>query len=261
MQNKEKKIQAFERILTILDELRERCPWDNKQTNETLRPLTIEETYELTDAILKNDTDNIRKELGDVFLHTIFYAKIAEEKSQFDIADVLNSLSNKLIRRHPHVYGDEKNNDPETIKRNWEAIKLKEKDGNKTVLGGIPQSLPALMKAVRIQQKARSVGFDWKNPEGVWAKVKEEISEFEQAVASKNEAEKEAEFGDIMFALINTARLHGINPDNALERTNIKFINRFNYIEQELKNRGKDFNSTTLEEMDFFWEEAKKHQL
>lgn len=251
------KLKAFERILSIMDELRTGCPWDRKQTNESLRQLTIEETYELAEAIMDNDSDNIRKELGDLFLHIIFYAKIASEKEQFDIADVINSLAEKLIRRHPHVYGDEQTDDTETIKSNWEAIKLKEKDGNKTILGGIPRSLPALVKAIRIQQKARSAGFDWDRPEQVWDKVKEEISEFEAAVAEMNPEEKEAEFGDMMFSLINAARLYDIDPDNALERTNRKFIHRFNYLEKEAKNQNRSLADMRLEEMEALWQEAK----
>ncbi len=259
MNTLQEKLDAFKRILSILDNLRVNCPWDKKQTNESLRTLTIEETYELADAIMKNNPDKIQEELGDLFLHIIFYAKIASEKHQFDIADVLNKLSEKMINRHPHVYGEIKTDDIEEIKNNWEEIKLKEKNGNKTVMGGISDSMPSLIKAIRIQDKAGNVGFDWENKADVWNKVKEELVEFERAIAEKDKKEKEAEFGDIMFALVNVARLYDINPDNALERTNLKFIKRFNYIEQKLKQANKTFKETNLEQMDDLWEEAKNY--
>ena len=241
-----------------MDELRTDCPWDKVQTNESLRPLTIEETYELAEAIIDNKPEEIKKELGDLLLHIIFYSKIASEKEQFDIADVIDSLAAKLIRRHPHVYGNTKVNGTDDVKNNWESIKLKEKDGNKTILGGIPKSMPSLVKAMRIQQKARGAGFDWDKREQVWDKVKEEIQEFEEAVAEQNEQEKEKEFGDIMFSLINAARLYEINPENALERTNKKFTFRFNYLEQQAKKSNRSLHDMSLDEMEVFWKEAKK---
>ena len=224
MHTREEKLQAFGRILDVLDELREKCPWDAKQTNESLRPNTVEEVYELADALISDDTDNICKELGDVLLHVAFYAKIGSEKSQFDIADVCNRLTDKLIFRHPHIYGDVHAGDAQEVAQNWEQIKLKEKDGNKRVLSGVPSSLPSLIKAYRVQDKARNVGFDWSEREQVWDKVKEEIAEFQAEVANMDADKAEAEFGDLMFSLINAARLYKINPDNALERTNQKFI-------------------------------------
>lgn len=269
MNTRQQKMEAFGRLLDVMDELREKCPWDRKQTNESLRPNTIEETFELCDALLKNDQLNICKELGDVLLHIVFYSKIGEEKGEFDIADVCNKLCDKLIFRHPHVYGEAKANSVGEVLQTWEQIKLKEKDGNKTVLSGVPDALPSLVKAYRIQDKARNVGFDWEERRDVWAKVKEEISEFEveveelynraetdeQKALAKDKATRE--FGDIMFSLINAARLYKINPDNALEHTNQKFIHRFNYVEAKLKEQGKSFQDTTLEEMDKLWEEAK----
>ncbi|MEA2042874.1 MAG: nucleoside triphosphate pyrophosphohydrolase [Bacteroidota bacterium] len=257
MNSKADKLKAFERILTIMDELRAGCPWDAKQTNESLRPLTIEETYELAEAIMENNSQEIKKELGDLFLHIIFYAKIGSEKNEFDMADVINSLAEKLIRRHPHVYGDTKIQNTDEIKNNWEQIKLKEKDGNKSILGGIPNSLPALVKAVRVQEKARGAGFDWDVKEQVWDKVKEEIAEFEEAVSNQDQTEKEAEFGDIMFSLINAARLYDINPENALERTNKKFISRFNFLETKAKAMNKSLPDMSLNEMEEIWNEAK----
>ena len=270
MNTRQQKMEAFGRLLDVMDELREKCPWDRKQTNESLRPNTIEETFELCDALLKNDQLNICKELGDVLLHIVFYSKIGEEKGEFDIADVCNKLCDKLIFRHPHVYGEAKANSVGEVLQTWEQIKLKEKDGNKTVLSGVPDALPSLVKAYRIQDKARNVGFDWEERRDVWAKVKEEISEFEVEVEELyNHAETDEqkafakdkatrEFGDIMFSLINAARLYKINPDNALEHTNQKFIHRFNYVEAKLKEQGKSFQDTTLEEMDKLWEEAKQ---
>ena len=259
MNNRAKQLEAFGRLLDVMDDLREKCPWDKKQTLESLRHLTIEETYELADAILQKDMTEIKKELGDLALHIVFYAKIASETDEFDIADVLNSVCEKLIVRHPHVYGDVKAETEEEVKQNWEQIKLKEKGGNKTVLEGVPKSLPAMVKAIRIQEKARGVGFDWDNKEQVWEKVKEELHEFEEEVnASEKEQEKiEGEFGDLIFSLINYSRFMNINPENALEKTNYKFIHRFNYLESQSKKDGKEISKMTLEEMDTYWNRAK----
>jgi len=257
LHTKEEKLAAFSRLLDVMDDLREKCPWDRKQTNESLRPNTIEETYELCDALIKDDQPNICKELGDVLLHIVFYAKIGEEKSQFDIADICNKLCDKLIFRHPHVYGNEKASSAAEVLQTWEQIKLKEKDGNKTVLSGVPDALPSLVKAYRIQDKARNVGFDWSEPKDVWKKVKEEITEFEAEVENLDRDAATAELGDVMFSLINAARLYKINPDNALEKTNQKFIRRFNYVEARLREQGRSFKDATLEEMDKYWEEAK----
>lgn len=254
-------MQAFGRLLDVLDELREKCPWDHKQTNESLRPNTIEETYELCDALVKDDVNNICKELGDVLLHVCFYAKIGSEKEQFDIADVCNRLCDKLIFRHPHVYGDAVANSAGDVVKTWEQIKLKEKDGNKTVLSGVPDALPALIKAYRIQDKARNVGFDWAQREQVWDKVKEEISEFQAEVAAMDADKAEAEFGDLMFSLVNAARLYHINPDNALERTNQKFIRRFTYVEEHSIRQGRSLQDMSLDEMDALWDEAKQQGL
>ena len=251
-------MEAFGRFLDILDELRVKCPWDRKQTNESLRPNTIEETYELTDALMREDVKDICKELGDVLLHVAFYAKIADEKGQFDMKDVCDRLSEKLIYRHPHVFGDAVAETAGQVVENWEQLKMKEKGGNKTVLSGVPKSLPTLIKAYRIQDKARAVGFDWQEREQVWDKVKEEIGEFEAALDHMDKAEAEAEFGDVLFSLINSARLYHINPDNALEHTNQKFINRFNYVEAHSIKQGKNLKEMSLEEMDKLWEEAKK---
>ncbi|MDE6367205.1 MAG: nucleoside triphosphate pyrophosphohydrolase [Muribaculaceae bacterium] len=260
MHTREEKIEAVGRVIDVLERLRVECPWDRKQTNLSLRPNTIEEVYELADALMADDSPNIRKELGDVLLHVIFYSKIGEEKGDFDLVDVCDALNAKLIFRHPHVFGQVKADDAETVVQNWEALKLKEKDGNKTVLAGVPSSLPALVKAFRIQEKASHVGFDWENKEQVWDKVKEEIAEFE-AEASKMDADRmEAEMGDIMFALVNAARLYDITPENALERTNRKFIKRFNYLEQKVKESGRNLRDMTLGEMDAIWEEAKKSE-
>ena len=261
MHTKEEKVEAFGRLLDILDELREKCPWDRKQTNESLRPNTIEEVYELCDALMKNDEKNICKELGDVLLHVVFYAKIGSETGAFDIKDVCDKLCDKLIFRHPHVFGEVKADTAEKVSENWEQIKLKEKDGNKSVLSGVPEDLPSLIKSYRIQYKARNVGFDWEEREQVWEKVKEEISEFEAEVATMDKDKAEAEFGDVMFSLINAARLYKINPDNALERTNQKFIRRFNYLEEHTIKQGKNLAEMTLEEMDAIWNEAKKKGL
>jgi len=258
MHTKEEKMEAFGRLLDVMNDLREKCPWDRKQTNESLRANTIEETFELCDALIKDDELNICKELGDVLLHIVFYSKIAEEKEQFDVADVCNKLCDKLIFRHPHVYGDAKANTAAEVVQTWEQIKQKEKDGNKTVLSGVPAALPSLIKAYRIQDKARNVGFDWQERREVWKKVKEEISEFEAEVEQMDKEKATEEFGDVMFSLINAARLYKINPDNALEKTNQKFIRRFNYVEQKVKEEGKTFQDTSLEEMDRYWNEAKK---
>lgn len=245
------------RVIDVLERLRVECPWDRKQTNESLRPNTIEEVYELADAILADDNANIRKELGDVLLHVLFYSKIGEEKGEFDIVDVCDALNAKLIYRHPHVFGTVQADDAETVVQNWEALKLKEKDGNKTTLGGVPKALPALIKAFRVQEKAAAVGFDWERPEQVWDKVREELAEFEAEAARSDRDRMEAEMGDAFFALVNAARLYGINPENALERTNSKFISRFNYVEAKAKEQGRALRDMTLGEMDALWNEAK----
>ncbi|MGM0580308.1 MAG: nucleoside triphosphate pyrophosphohydrolase [Bacteroidota bacterium] len=254
---REEKLQAFDRLLTIMDQLRNLCPWDKKQTIESIRHLTIEETFELSDAILDNDLEEIRKELGDIMLHIVFYARMADEQKAFDMADVLNGISDKLINRHPHIYADVEVNDEQAVKENWEKIKLKEK-GNKSVLGGVPKSLPALIKSIRIQEKARGVGFDWDKKEQVWGKVEEEIQEFKSEEEAGNQEKATEEFGDLMFSLINYARFAGINPEEALEKTNKKFIKRFNYLESESKKAGKQISEMSLEEMDVYWEKAKK---
>jgi XTP/dITP diphosphohydrolase len=256
-----RQLKAFDRLLDVMDDLREKCPWDRKQTMESLRHLTIEETYELSDAILRADMQEIKKELGDVMLHLIFYAKIASEQNAFDIADVLNAQCDKLIFRHPHIYGDTKADTEEEVKQNWEKLKLKE--GNKTVLGGVPSSLPALVKAMRIQEKARGAGFDWDDKSQVWEKVQEELSEFESEfnvpdTATIDQEKANAEFGDLLFSLINFARFAGINPEEALERTNLKFIDRFTYIETEAAKDGKKLQDMNLAEMDFYWNKAKQ---
>ena len=252
---------AFGRLLDIMDELREKCPWDRKQTFESLRPNTIEECYELCDAIVHKDRKNICKELGDVLLHVVFYAKLGSETNDFDIKDVCDRLCEKLIYRHPHVFGTGVTADTsEQVSKNWEQLKQKEKDGNRTVLSGVPAALPSLIKAYRVQDKARGVGFDWERKEQVWDKVKEEISEFQAEIDSKNRQEMEAEFGDLFFSLINAARLYGINPDNALERTNQKFIRRFNHVEHRASEMGKELKDMTLAEMDSLWNEAKKEE-
>jgi XTP/dITP diphosphohydrolase len=252
---------AFLRLLNVLDTLRTQCPWDKKQTMETLRHLTIEETYELSDAILDGDMLEIKKELGDVMMHLVFYARIAKEQQQFDITDVLNGVCDKLISRHPHIYGDVEADTEEQVKQNWEKLKLKE--GNKSVLGGVPTSLPALVKASRIQEKARGVGFDWEEKQQVWEKVEEELQEFkaEFNIASDQQIDREkaeAEFGDLLFSLVNYARFVDINPENALEKTNKKFIKRFQYLETKAKESGKALQDMTLAEMDVYWNEAKK---
>ena len=260
MHTREEQLQAFGRLLDILEELREKCPWDSKQTNESLRTNTIEEVYELCDALAAGDDGNICKELGDVLMHVCFYALFGSEKGRFDIADVCNRLSDKLIFRHPHIYGEAKAETAGQVEDTWEQIKRKEKDGNKTVLGGVPSALPALIKAYRIQDKARHVGCDWEQREQVWGKVKEEISEFEAEVDRMDADKAEAELGDVLFSLINAARLYHINPDNALERTNRKFIRRFNYLESKTLAQGRDLKDMTLAEMDAIWEEAKRRE-
>lgn len=261
MSTKEEKMEAFGRLLDILDELRVKCPWDRKQTNESLRPNTIEETYELSDALMREDNNEIKKELGDLLLHVVFYAKIGDEKQAFDIKDVCDSLCEKLIYRHPHVFGDTEANTSQKVEQNWEQLKLKEKGGNKTVLAGVPNALPALIKAHRIQDKARNVGFDWEKREQVWDKVQEEFNELKQEIDNMDPDKMEAEFGDLFFSLINAARLYKINPDNALERTNQKFIRRFNYLEAHTISQGRSLKEMTLEEMDQLWEEAKRKGL
>lgn len=258
MNTRKEQLAAFERMLDILDELRVKCPWDRKQTNETLRPNTIEEVYELADALMSHDNMAIRKELGDVLLHVAFYSKIGSESGDFDIGDVCNALSDKLVFRHPHVFGQVKAEDAETVSKNWEQLKLKEKGGNKTVLAGVPSALPALIKANRIQEKAAHVGFDWEQPDQVWEKVKEEIAEAEEEIKAGNKQNMEAEFGDLFFALVNAARLYNINPENALEHTNRKFIKRFNYIEAKAKEMNKSLKEMSLAEMDALWNESKK---
>lgn len=261
---RKKQLAAFDQLLTIMDELREKCPWDKKQTIESLRHLTIEETFELSDAILDNDLEEISKELGDILLHIVFYARIGDEKGAFDIAKVIDQLNEKLIRRHPHIYGDTTVEDEEEVKQNWEKIKLKEK-GNTSVLGGVPKSLPALIKAMRIQEKARGVGFDWEEKHQVWEKVEEELAEFRENFDATGEQpvdveEATKEFGDLMFSLINYSRFIGVNPEDALERTNRKFIFRFQYLENEAKSSGKILSEMSLEEMDAYWEAAKSKE-
>ena len=258
MNNKQQKLEAFERLLDVMEELRIKCPWDREQTNESLRANTIEETYEVAEAIIDNDNDEIKKELGDLLLHVVFYAKIGEEKQAFDIADVSNAICDKLIFRHPHVFGDKTTNTAGEVEKSWEEIKLKEKGGNKTVLEGVPSSLPSMVKAYRIQDKARNSGFDWNKRNDVWGKVKEELSELEVEIENMHEDNIEAEFGDMLFSIINAARLYGVNPDNALERTNQKFIYRFNYMENKINEMGKTLKDTSLEELEQIWQEAKR---
>jgi XTP/dITP diphosphohydrolase len=261
---RKKQLAAFDQLLTIMDELREKCPWDKKQTIESLRHLTIEETFELSDAILDNDLEEISKELGDILLHIVFYARIGDEKGAFDMAKVIEQLNEKLIRRHPHIYGDTAAENEEEVKQNWEKIKLKEK-GNKSVLGGVPKSLPALIKAMRIQEKARGVGFDWEEKRQVWEKVEEEIGEFRENFDATGEqpVDKEQatkEFGDLLFSLINYSRFIDINPEEALEKTNRKFIYRFQYLENAVKSSGKTLAEMSLKEMDAYWEAAKNKE-
>ena len=258
MNTRDQQLAAFDRLLSVMDELREKCPWDRKQTFESLRQNTIEETYELASALIKDDMNEIAQELGDVLLHVVFYAKIGSEKGAFDIADVCNKIADKLIFRHPHVYGEQAVQNADEVSQLWEQVKLKEKDGNKTVLAGIPEALPALVKAYRIQDKVANVGFDWEKREDVWAKVKEEIAEFEAEVENMDEEKATDEMGDLFFALVNAARLYKIRPDNALEKTNAKFIRRFNYIEQQAKEKGQSLKDMTLDEMEALWQEAKR---
>jgi len=252
---KDERLVAFERLLNIMDDLRAKCPWDKKQTMQSLRHLTIEETYELGDAILSNDLQEVKKELGDLLLHIVFYAKIGSETNSFNIADVANGVCEKLIERHPHIYGDVQVNNEEDVKRNWEKIKLKE--GNKSVLGGVPKSLPALVKATRIQDKAAGVGFDWDNIDDVFAKIKEEIDELHAEVKAQQQSNIESEFGDVLFSLINYARFLKVNPEDALERTNRKFIAHFQYLEEKATAQGKSLKDMTLQEMETYWQEAK----
>ena len=264
---RQEKLEALGRVLDVLDTLRVKCPWDAKQTNESLRPNTIEEVFELCDALIREDDAEIKKELGDVLLHVFFYSKIGEEKGAFDVADVCDALSNKLIYRHPHVYGNVQADDAHQVEQNWEMIKLKEKDGNRSILAGVPSALPALIKAFRIQEKAANAGFDWEKPAVVWEKVREEIGEFaaeasgfpgKDEVTLAQHSHMEEEMGDLMFSLVNAARLYGISPENALERTNKKFISRFNYLECRAKEQGRKLNDMCLEEMEALWQESKK---
>ena len=257
MNSKAEKLEAFARLLDVLDTLRAKCPWDREQTKESIRANTIEEVYELSEAILQEDYQDMKKELGDVLLHICFYALMAQEENRFDIADVCNTLCNKLIFRHPHVYGESVVNTASAVTSQWEQIKQQERGGNKTVLSGVPSSLPSLVKAYRVQDKARAVGFDWEEAQEVWTKVQEEIQEVRQALETKDAEDVEGEFGDLLFAVVNAARLYGVNPDNALERTNRKFISRFGYIESQAKAQGRDIKDLTLAEMDALWEKAK----
>lgn len=258
MNNRGEQLKAFERLLDIMDDLREKCPWDKKQTFQSLKHLTVEEVYELNDAISENNTNEIKKELGDLLLHIVFYAKIGSETNDFDIADVCHAISEKLISRHPHIYGDAVANDEQAVKENWEKLKLKE--GNKSVLSGVPQSLPAIIKAYRIQDKVKGVGFDWNNKEDVWQKVEEELNEFKVEVANNDFKNQEQEFGDVLFALINYARFCNINPEEALNKTNNKFINRFTKMEELIKNDSKTIGDLPLNELDSYWNEVKKFE-
>lgn len=251
------KLAAFDRLLTIMDELRNECPWDKKQTIESIRHLTIEETFELSDAILNNDLEEIKKELGDILLHIVFYSKIASETNQFSITEVIHSLCDKLVERHPHIYGNVIAEDEEAVKLNWEQIKQKEKGRKEGVMSGVPSSMPPLLKALRIQEKARGVGFDWENSSQVWDKVTEELGELQEAISNKDEVETEKEFGDVIFALVNYARFIKVNPEDALEKTNRKFISRFTFMENEIKKQGKIMKELTLDEMDEYWNQAK----
>ena len=260
MFSRQETLESFARLLDIMDELRAKCPWDRKQTNESLRANTIEETFELSDAILQANSDAIKKELGDLLLHIVFYAKIGEESGAYDIKSVCDSISEKLIFRHPHVFGDTLADDSKKVEQNWEQLKLKEKDGNKTVLDGVPSALPSMIKAYRIQDKARNVGFDWEVKEQVWDKVREELEELMNEIGKMDADRMEDEFGDFFFSLINAARLYKINPDNALERTNRKFISRFNYLEEHTLRQGRNLKDMTLAEMDEIWNEAKRNE-
>lgn len=259
--SRQQKLDAFGRLLDILDTLRERCPWDSVQTNKSLRPNTIEETMELAEAIMAGDDVTISKELGDVLLHVIFYAKIGDEKGAFDIADVCNALCDKLIFRHPHIYGTDRVTDKDDVLHHWELIKMREKGGNKTILGGVPRTLPSLIKAERVQEKAANVGFDWQERDQVWDKVREELAEVERELKDGHEVDREKEIGDLLFSIVNAARLYGVRPDNALERTNRKFIARFNHIERRAREQGRRVNELTLDEMDALWDEAKTLKL
>jgi XTP/dITP diphosphohydrolase len=261
MHSREEKLAAYGRFLDVLDELREKCPWDRKQTNQSLRPNTIEECFELCDALIADDTQNICKELGDVLLHVAFYAKIASEKEQFDMKDVCDRLCEKLIYRHPHVFGDAVAETAGEVCKNWEQLKMTEKDGNKSLLSGVPNSMPSLIKAYRMQEKAANVGFDWDNKEDVWAKVHEEVDELQAEMRSGDKAKMEKEFGDLLFSLVNVARHYGINPDNALEMTNAKFRNRFGYVEEHSIKQGRNLKDMSLEEMDALWNDAKREGL
>ena len=255
--SREQKLKAFGELLDVIDNLREKCPWDSVQTNESMRPNTIEEAMELAEALLGDDNDTIKKELGDVLLHVLLYARIGEEKGAYDIAEVCDTLRHKLIYRHPHIYGNDKVSGVKELLEHWEVIKMKEKGGNKTILGGVPTTLPSLIKAERVQEKAANVGFDCEKREDVWDKVKEEVAEVEAELKAGNEVNTEKEFGDLFFALVNAARLYGVRPDNALEKTNLKFIARFNYVEAKAKEQGKHLNEMTLAQMDELWDEAK----
>ena len=261
MNNRQDNLASFNRLLDIMEELREKCPWDKVQTNESLRANTIEETYELSEALLNNDQNEIKKELGDLLLHIIFYAKIGEEKKSFDIGDVCNAISDKLVFRHPHVFGDTTLETAALVEKSWEQIKMKEKDGNKTILDGVPVSLPTLVKAYRIQDKARNSGFDWNERHDVWDKVSEEMTEVKAEIDVMDQDRMEAEFGDLLFSIVNAARLYNVNPDNALERTNRKFIKRFNYLEREAKQNGCNLKDMTLAEMEEIWQESKKEDV
>ena len=255
--SREQKLEAFGKLLDVIDNLREKCPWDSVQTNESMRPNTIEEAMELAEALLGDDNEKIKKELGDVLLHVLLYARIGEETGAYDVAEVCDALREKLIFRHPHIYGNDKVNGVKELLEHWEVTKMKEKGGNKTILGGVPSTLPSLIKAERVQEKAANVGFDWDKKEDVWEKVKEELSEVESEIKADNEVNLEKEFGDLFFSLVNAARLYDVRPDNALEKTNLKFIARFNYVERQAKAQGKRLNDMTLAEMDKLWDEAK----
>ncbi len=259
--SRQQKLEAFGKLLDVIDTLREKCPWDSVQTNESMRPNTIEEAMELAEALMGNDNNTIKKELGDVLLHVLLYARIGEETGAYDIAEVCDALRQKLIFRHPHIYGNDKVDGVKELLEHWEAIKMKEKGGNKTVLGGVPATLPSLIKAERVQEKAANVGFDWQNKEDVWEKVKEELGELERELKAGNETNIEKEFGDLFFSIVNAARLYGVRPDNALEKTNLKFIARFNHVEARAKEQGKLLNEMTLAEMDELWDEAKHLKL
>ncbi len=261
MSTRDEQMKAFGKVLDILDELREKCPWDKKQTNESLRPNTLEEVYELCDALVRKNGPDIKKELGDLLLHVVFYAKIASEKNTFDIKDICDALCEKLIYRHPHIFGATQAETAEKVEHNWEQLKLKEKGGNKTVLEGVPTDLPSIIKAQRIQEKARNVGFDWDKREQVWEKVEEELGELRHEVTNMDSEKKEAEFGDFLFSIINAARLYEINPDNALELTNQKFIRRFSYLERKTTEKGRSLKEMDLVEMDAIWNEAKRKGL